>query len=163
MTEIVPGIFLGEYKKEPIGYDAIVSVITKPPDYFYKFDKDMRYHINIEDDDYVDIFIYLENFIEWVTKLLAQNKKIYIHCHYCQSRSPTFIVAYLIHVGYSYNDAMQLLLDKRPNIAINNTFAMSLLIFSVWDKKRSLIEHRTLMWGNMKNFVKSIKMKYVNE
>ena len=82
-------------------------------------------------------FPYIEDFIQYISEQISDNKNIYIHCQAGQSRSPTFLIAYLMFSEKIYD--VDIMLEKikqfRPEIEPNNTFLFSLKIFADYLKK----------------------------
>lgn len=52
--------------------------------------------------------------VSTLKNLVADNKKVYVHCRYGMGRSPLIIACYLISTGLSQKEAMNLLMEKRP-------------------------------------------------
>lgn len=57
-------------------------------------------------------FTLLDHFIE---NIIAQNKKVYVHCKNGHGRAPSVVIHYLIKkCGYSFEDALALVKEKLP-------------------------------------------------
>lgn len=56
-----------------------------------------------------------------LAKLVAQKRKIYVHCKNGHGRAPTMVAAYLIRKGMSAGEAIELIASKRPTIHIEDT------------------------------------------
>ncbi len=55
-----------------------------------------------------------------LTELIAQNKKVYVHCKNGHGRAPTMVSAYLISTGKSPEEAVALIKEKRPPIHLED-------------------------------------------
>jgi len=49
-----------------------------------------------------------------INTAIKENKKIYIHCRFGHGRGPTLLSAYLISQGKSVEEALKLVMEKRP-------------------------------------------------
>jgi len=58
---------------------------------------------------------------ESIQKLVAQGRKVYVHCRNGHGRAPTFVSAYLIQKGYKPKEAIDLIVSKRPSVHLNKT------------------------------------------
>jgi hypothetical protein len=53
-------------------------------------------------------------------KLRKMNEKIYVHCRNGHGRAPTLVAAYLICMGMSMGEALELIKRKRPSIHLRD-------------------------------------------
>jgi hypothetical protein len=89
-------------------------------------DKFIYKQFNIKDDLSEDISIYFKEAIAYI----EDAEKIYIHCQKGISRSPSFVIAYLMWKSrLSYNDARKLVKSKRNIINPNENFETQLIQF----------------------------------
>lgn len=56
-----------------------------------------------------------------IDKFVVQNKKIYVHCKNGHGRAPTIVAAYFITKGYTVEDALEKIKDKRPTIHLGDS------------------------------------------
>ena len=92
------------------------------------FKNDFKYKI-LYIDDAID-----ENLLGWVKEAIefidSTEKNIYIHCVMGVSRSPSIVIAYLMFKNkMKYNDAFDLVIQKRNNINPNSGFREQLKKF----------------------------------
>jgi dual specificity MAP kinase phosphatase len=65
--------------------------------------------------------------IDFINSKLLQKKNVLVHCRKAISRAPFIIIYFLIKVkGFSFQDAFQLLKDKKQNIDPNFGFIVIL-------------------------------------
>lgn len=65
-------------------------------------------------------------------KLVSMKKKIYIHCKNGHGRAPTLIAAYLIKMGKSIDEALDLIKAERSSIHLED---VQLDALKIWSKK----------------------------
>jgi len=65
-----------------------------------------------------------------LTKLVSQNKKVYVHCKNGHGRASTLVSAYLISKGSSVEDAIALIKEKRPTMHLQDNQKEALRIFT---------------------------------
>ena len=65
-----------------------------------------------------------------LTKLVSQNKKIYVHCKNGHGRATTLVASYLISKGFTVEEAINLVKEKRPSMHLQDTQKDALLKFS---------------------------------
>ena len=132
IDKITDKVFLGDiegasdfdyFKKEKI--NSILSIIDTPPD--FSENKNINHKIiQIDDFDDVNIIKYFKECIEFIEKA----NKVYIHCMCGISRSPSFVIAYLMWKAHcSYYDAYFFVKNRRPFIDPNDGFVKQLKIF----------------------------------
>ena len=69
-------------------------------------------------DDEAPSMAHLAQGIAFIEDAIGSGGKVYIHCSAGVGRAPTMAAAYLIHRGYSIDDALDLIRSARPFIAI---------------------------------------------
>lgn len=72
----------------------------------------------------------LQSGIAFMTSALSLGKKLYIHCKNGHGRGPTLVAAYLISTGKTADDAIALLLEKRPavHLEVNQVASLNRLM-----------------------------------
>jgi len=113
-SEITNRLFVGDLasasNKEAMKEQGITHIIPVfngayriyPNDFEYKF-------IHINDDAWVDIGKFFDEFVEYIDRIMVQpNTKIMIHCQRGVSRSVTIMLAYMI---YKFNQNKQIPLE----------------------------------------------------
>ena len=56
-----------------------------------------------------------------IAQFVEMEKKMYIHCMNGHGRAPTMVAAYLITTGKSVDEAIHLILEKRPSIHLEES------------------------------------------
>jgi hypothetical protein len=137
MDEIIPNLWLGKIicEEEILhhNFTHVLSIIDKKPDFFDSPDFTTKW-IDIKDDGSENISDYFEDCSEFIHNALLSSGKIYVHCQYGFSRSPTIVIAYIMQYGNSpqqeckmhFFDALEYVSSKRPSICPNFGFNMSL-------------------------------------
>ena len=111
----------------------IISLTKKP----IFIAKKIKYtHVIIDDDD-------SNNFIEktfdtaiMANILLEQNVKVLVHCNKGLSRSVCFIILMLMCQGMTFNDAFNIVRERKINIDPNPNFVKQLLQFTIIYKSK---------------------------
>lgn len=65
-----------------------------------------------------------------LAKLVSQKKKVYVHCKNGHGRASTLVSAYLIHKGYTVEDAIKLIKENRLTIHLQESQIEALGIFT---------------------------------
>ena len=138
-TEILPGIYLGNaynasnYKTiERLNIKTIINVSKEIPNFFEKNTAIKYLQIPIKDDSENHITEFIRPTLEFLNLHgpYDDNNSILIHCYMGSSRSASIVLLYLIYkYQYSYNDALELLLSKRPIVNINTNFLKDIYDF----------------------------------
>ena len=103
---------LEQWRKE--GINVIINLLKgEYGDFISKLEKEKGFEvIRIPFDMYQVIpsvdFLTLYDYIDQI----KSKKKIVVHCKYGQARSGTFLAGYLIHSGFSYGEALDLVMEK---------------------------------------------------
>ncbi len=67
--------------------------------------------------------------VSMLKKSVLLNKKVYVHCRRGHGRAPTVVAAYFISEGYSVEDAIEKIKEKRPVIHLNDPQVSALKTF----------------------------------
>lgn len=59
--------------------------------------------------------------VQTLEKLVAMQKKVYVHCKNGHGRAPTLVAAYLIKKGKTVEEVIMFLKSKRSSIHLNET------------------------------------------
>ena len=65
-----------------------------------------------------------------IYELIAQEKKIYVHCKNGHGRAPTLVAAYLISQGRSVEESIAYIAQKRPSIHLEDSQKEALVAFA---------------------------------
>lgn len=136
-SEIIPGfMYLGGYtvaeNKEQLTSHGITHVLNCAGDYCQnRFEEDLFYKTYfLKDAKPENIEAVFYETIEFIQKVKEENGKVYVHCVQGVSRSATIVLAYLIFTEkMSYQDAFNLVKDKRGIISPNLGFMVQLMMF----------------------------------
>lgn len=111
--------------KKYVGEDNYMKIHLKDEDWFYG-----------DVDNKFVIFDVIEKFIEFMDKGISENKNIYVHCAAGMSRSPTFVIMYLMYknADYDYEKAGQYVKKCRKIIQPNVHFRTIMKIYELWLK-----------------------------
>ena len=102
--------------------DSIINVSNEIPNYFpSEFD---YFKISIPDKNESSICCYFDSVIDYFFKSIENGKKIFfVHCYYGASRSAIVVLLLLIrYYNIDFDDAKELLEEKRPVVNINIVF-----------------------------------------
>ena len=95
-------------------------------------------HLDVRDDPAFYIIKYFEKTNEFINKVRTEGGSILVHCKMGLSRSPSFIIAYLIkYYGFTVDSAINYLKRKRPYVNINYGFIEQLHEYENSFKKRA--------------------------
>lgn len=121
INEILPNLYLGSVFaiKDLKNIDQIISIISNDElgdwDPFDSIGLPRKV-INFEDKK-EGISRYLDEVVDFIHELLASGKRVFIHCYAGISRSPSFVIAYLIKYKHmSYKKAEEFVGNKRDII-----------------------------------------------
>ena len=64
-----------------------------------------------------------------IHELIAQGKKVYVHCKNGHGRAPTLVAAYLISQGKTVEEAITYIAQKRPSIHLEGNQKTALTAF----------------------------------
>lgn len=85
--------------------------------------------IPIDDSHEESINEHFETAILFLAKARADDANVLVHCYAGISRSPTIVLAYMMNNGALFNDAYQLLKNRRACVDPNLHFVGSLLLY----------------------------------
>ena len=132
ISKITDKIYLGDiegatnynyFKNENI--HNILSIVNEPPEYPSSL-KINHKCLKFEDKDNTNIVKYFQECIDFI----EVSDKIYIHCLFGISRSPTIVIAYLIWKTHSnFENVYNFVKKRRPNIEPNKGFISQLKQF----------------------------------
>ena len=140
MSEILPNLWLGPigltYESDFLQENNIQRIVTVYDKYhFTSAMTNLRiqsFQIKIYDTDDAPIGDSFEDATTFIEEALRKNEGVYVHCFAGVSRSPTIVAAYLMrYYGFSVNDALQYIKERRPIIAPNDGFREAL---SFWER-----------------------------
>ena len=135
-TEILPNLWLGSIKssqnKEWIeNHIDIVMNCTKDIDFISEKTHNLRFAVddNLEREEIVRLYSYLENASKIIDTQLRQGKRILVHCMAGKKRSATIICAYImIYLELSFQKSAMFLKMKRNCVFDPNcNFQLALL------------------------------------
>jgi len=127
-------IFLGEQSDlysnfiQQNNIEAIVTVMKSNSENIINNNSIVDY-LCIPIDDSLDenISEYFDVFNKFIDDNIKNNKNIFVHCHRGISRSPSFIISYLIYKkNYDFNSAFTFVREKRKQIEPNLSFQLAL-------------------------------------
>lgn len=116
MTEIIPNLFLGDYK-DSITLESDLVVNCTPDLPFHGKKKELRLPVRDNDDDSQQdiLFSLLPNIIDAIDEALANNQRVLVHCRAGQQRSAAVVAAYLMSLQRcSAYEAITFIKSKRP-------------------------------------------------
>jgi len=95
-----------------------------------KFPETVTYYsFNVDDNERYNIYTHFESVFEIMVRAKEEKKRILIHCQAGVSRSPTFVIAYLIqHQKMNLKDALSHVKAKRPQVQPNRGFIRQLIM-----------------------------------
>jgi protein-tyrosine phosphatase len=136
MDQIIPNLWLGELLSVQDIIDNhfthLLSIIDEYPDEFKNLNIKIKY-IEMKDNSSENIFSRFDECTEFIHNALNENGKVYVHCRQGLSRSPSIIIAYIMKYGicqeihhYKFEEALQFVSEKRPNICPNLGFNLAL-------------------------------------
>lgn len=122
VTEIIPGLWLGNYKsaysKKFLAQYQIKNIITVMDDFNsdYRYNHICYFSIPIKDSNLLSNVNYLFNSaVDCIHNSLKMNQNILVHCKRGHHRSASIVAAYLIkYRGYVYLNAIKKINKARP-------------------------------------------------
>ena len=95
-------------------------------------------HLDVRDEPEFDIIKYFEKSNAFINKVRTDGGNILVHCKMGLSRSPSFIIAFLVkYYGFTVDSAINYLKRKRPYVNINHGFIEQLHQYENSFKKKS--------------------------
>lgn len=95
-------------------------------------------HLNVRDEPEFYIIKYFDQSNEFINKVRTSGGSILVHCKMGLSRSPSFIIAYLVkYYNFTVDSAINYLRRKRPYVNINHGFIEQLHQYEKTFKKKA--------------------------
>lgn len=92
---------------------AVVSMRMSVPKKFFTNTKIKVLHLPVLEHTAPSIE-QLHDGVDFIKEEIASGGTVYIHCLHGEGRGPTMAIAYLISIGYSFDDALKDILSIRP-------------------------------------------------
>lgn len=135
IDHVIDNLYLGDIEAAKQVNDDI-DIIVNVSNSRYPMDPRITYyHIDIDDSRKENIALYFDEFNTLVDSAFLQKKNVLVHCQNGVSRSPTLILAYLIHKGLTLKEGLQLLSRRSQYTHPNIGFC------------KQLLEHEKLILG----------------
>ncbi|HEY9077206.1 MAG TPA: dual specificity protein phosphatase [Anaerolineaceae bacterium] len=132
-SRVTPNLFVGsQIKQKGIstlvkeGIDAVVNMRLEYDDQKY-LQLPGKYCYIPTVDDTPPSFEQLDAGVTFIKQVHEEGGKVYIHCGAGIGRAPTMAAAYLINLGYSYDEAISLIKKVRPFIFLKTSQVSQLL------------------------------------
>ncbi|CAF3759006.1 unnamed protein product [Rotaria sordida] len=130
LSEIIPGLYLGSsHDAENLNslqehqIKVVVNVSTTIPCYFENENIFEYLRLPCHDSSYQNILQYFETTFEYIHQKLSMNKNILVHCQGGVSRSPSFIIGYLMkYHSKTFEQAHHIVKTKRAIVNPNLNF-----------------------------------------
>ncbi|UJR38368.1 hypothetical protein I4U23_031038 [Adineta vaga] len=130
MSEILPGLFLGSSRDaedltnlQNNHIHTIINISTSIPCYFENDKLFDYYRLPCHDSSNQNILQYFESTFDYIQEKLSTKKNILVHCQGGVSRSPSFIMGYLMkYHSKTFEQAHQFVKDRRSIINPNFNF-----------------------------------------
>lgn len=139
-TQITNHIYISDlssaFNKNKLKDDGITHILTTVLGIDPIFPNEFKYkNIHLRDVVHEDIMSYLDECCDYIDECINNNGKILVHCSYGISRSASIVIAYLIKYGKTYDEAYNIVKQKRPIIEPNEGFKDQLIEYSIKIKK----------------------------
>jgi dual specificity MAP kinase phosphatase len=130
LSEVLPGLYLGSSRDaenlnllQEHQIKTVINISTTIPCYF-EDEKLFEYlRLPCHDSPNQNILQYFETTFEYIREKLSKNKNILVHCQAGISRSPSFIIGYLMkYHSTTFDEAYDLVKNKRNIINPNLNF-----------------------------------------
>jgi len=122
-NEIFTNLWLGDIRDsrnvEFINSVDVVINCTKNLPFINNSKKSIRVSVedNLEKEEIVSLYKYLETITKFIHIQLLNNKKIFVHCYAGKQRSVSIVCAYIMKfMDLSYKEATSLIKSKRYHI-----------------------------------------------
>ncbi|CAF2723456.1 unnamed protein product [Rotaria sp. Silwood2] len=130
LSEIIPGLYLGSaHDAENVNLlqqhqvNVVINVSTTIPCYFENENIFEYRRVPCHDSSHQNILQYFETTFEYIHRKLSMNEVILVHCQGGVSRSPSFIIGYLMkYHSKTFDEAHRLVKTKRSIINPNLNF-----------------------------------------
>ncbi|KAL4492589.1 hypothetical protein ABPG72_007702 [Tetrahymena utriculariae] len=130
MGKLFLGSAAGASSKNLIVTNQIQAVLTIANESNIRYPKDIVSEhkiIKAEDDNTENISKYFDECVEFLAKNLLEGKNVLVHCIAGVSRSPSFVIAFLIkQFNWSYQRAYDYVKERRPAVQPNANFVRQL-------------------------------------
>jgi hypothetical protein len=129
---IVPGIYVGGesacVNTELLNGLGVTHVVTMGSAALTVVAPSIRkYEITLADGPFEELPAQFWNAVQFIGDAIDERGVVLIHCRKGISRSPALCIAYLmIRRGYSFENALKLITQKRPSVALNPGFMQQL-------------------------------------
>lgn len=134
MTEIIPGLFLGNNgdaqnlsllnEKE---IRAILNISQHIPCYFSDEKLFDYLQVHCQDTPHENILQHFDAAVHFIHEYLSKSQSVLVHCHAGISRSPSFVIAYLMKVQSKTFEQAHRLVKERRTICMPNFSFLSQL------------------------------------
>ena len=124
--EILPNLWLGNYSHSVVSNDYDFTKIVNIGVVTRKQVTDALY-FNVVDENGSDISKYFHKICDKIHTYLNNNEKVYLHCFWGWSRSPTILAAYLIKYHDMSTTEAILFIQRKRNIRPKDSFINDLL------------------------------------
>ena len=132
---VMPFLYLGgQYTArglaslKKMGVTGIINMRLSPPS-MWNYKKDFDYLHLPTIDQHAPSIEYLKKGVLFIQKHEKAAGKVYVHCRHGEGRGPSMILAYLIHSGMTYLDAVTLVKKVRPFILLTRAQVDRLMEF----------------------------------
>ncbi|CAF1619427.1 unnamed protein product [Adineta ricciae] len=130
ISEVLPGLFLGSSRDaedliclQKHKIHTIINISTSIPCYFEHENYFDYLRLPCHDSPNQNILQYFESTFEYIHKKLLAKKNVLVHCQGGVSRSPSFIIGYLMkYHSKTFDDAYQVVKQQRSIINPNFNF-----------------------------------------
>jgi len=134
MDEIIPGLWIGDLESalnsntlKAHKIDSICSIIQGDLVINEEFE---RLQIPLEDNEFANALTHFPKCLSWLKERLDRRRRVLVHCQAGQSRSPTFVVAYLMWTqDLDVSTALRKVRLIRPASCPNDGFLKQLNFF----------------------------------
>ena len=130
MYEILPKLYLSSFADIDLSLsDDDVFIINCTKELPMKYNNNYRISVNddMSDNSFTIMYDSFAKVVDIIDINLEKNKKVIVHCFAGIQRSAAVICAYLMILGYTLEDAILFMRQKKPDVFIGNiNFIVSL-------------------------------------
>ncbi len=134
MSEVLPGLYLGNARDakdinllQQNEIKSIINISTTIPCYYENENLFDYLQLLCNDSNQENILQYFENTFDYIQKKLSANENVLVHCQGGISRSPSFVIGYLMkYHSKTFDQAYLLVKEKRKIINPNLNFLTQL-------------------------------------
>jgi len=111
-----PGLALQRLRE--LGFKHDIDLNADPEEADEALRVGLNYHpLDVRGTDSLQVWLAnLDLAIRIIDGAHERKEPVYLHCTYGKGRSPTFVMAYLISQGHSFEEALQLVSSKHPDV-----------------------------------------------